>query len=118
LEGAGFSAPFMATWTMDVRYEAFNITTVVALACSSALVYARLRGLSDSSWPLFYYIGIVAYSMLFPGHLEQRYIYLGSVAALFLRFEFMGGAFLKFVKLVDFLTLLYFLYIFATALIL
>lgn len=103
---------------MDARFEAFNITTVLALGCSSILVFARLRGLADNSWPLIYYIGIVAYSMLFPGHLESRYIYLGSVAALFLRFEFMGGAFLKFIKLVDFLTLLYFLYALATALIL
>ena len=108
----------MATWSVDVRYGPTNLTTILALGCTFWLVVARIRGMAtDSNWPLIYFIGIVGYTVLFPGNVDQRYIYLGSVAALFLRFEFMGGAFLKFVRLIDFLVSLYFLYAFATALI-
>ncbi|MCW5979371.1 MAG: hypothetical protein KIT09_14945 [Bryobacteraceae bacterium] len=110
--------PVIATWSMNVRYGPFNITTFLAMACTLWIIVARLRGMTDSNGPLIYLIGIVAYSMAFPGCLEPRFIYVGSVAALFLRFEFMGGAFMKFVRLVDFLVLLYFLYSFATVLIL
>lgn len=116
LPGAGLP---LANWTMDVRFGPNNITTVLALSCTAWLVAARIRGLSAASnWPLLYLLGIVGYTFLFPGNIEPRYLYLGSVAALFLRFEFMGGAFLKFVRLVDFLVSLYFLYAFATILIL
>src|SRR5262249_1241372 len=115
----GFNIPPVGNWTMDARYGPSNITTVLAFSCTAWLVLARICGMAvDSNWPVIYFIGLVGYTLLFPGHLDARYIYLGSVAALFLRFEFMGGAFLKFVRLVDFLVSLYFLYAFATGFIL
>ena len=86
---------------MDPRFAPFNITTMVALALTLWVVAARARGVRENNWPLLYYLGIVLYSYYYPGHLEPRWIYAGVVAALFLRFEFMGGAFLKFVRLVE-----------------
>ncbi len=101
---------------MDTRYAPFNITTGVALLLTAWVAAARARGVRESNWPLLYYFGIFLYSNFYPGYLEPRWIYAGLVAALFLRFEFMGGAFLKLVRAVEYIILGFFLYTFATTL--
>ena len=95
---------------MDIRFGPFNITTGIALALTLWIVIVRLRGSSESNWPLFYYLGVVIYGYLFPAVIEPRWIYSGVVTALFLRFEFMGGGFLKVVRVFEFVVLAYFLY--------
>ena len=94
---------------MDASYSAFNITTGLAIGCTVWIIGARWRGSVESNWPLFYYLGVVLYSYLFPEVIEPRWIYAGVVTALFLRFEFMGGFFLKMVRFFEYVVLLYFL---------
>jgi len=92
---------------MDIRYSPFNITSAVALGLTVWLFVARFRTRLDSNWPLFYYLGLVIYGHLFPGNLDPAWIYAGVVSALFLRFEFMGGWFLKLIRGVELIVLLY-----------
>lgn len=100
---------------MDIRYSPFNITTALAIGCTLWIMAVRWRGSPESNWPLFYYLGVVVYSYLFPEPLEPRWIYAGVVTALFLRFEFMGGFPLKMVKGFEYVVLAYFLYAFGAS---
>lgn len=95
-------------------YGAENITTALALAITIWMIAVRIRSRSESNLPLFYYLGVVVFSYLFPGVLEPRWIYAGVVTALFLRFEFMGGWFLKIVRGFEFIVLAYILIRFGT----
>jgi hypothetical protein len=95
---------------MNISYTPFNVTTALAVVFTIWMIAARLRGSTENNWPLCYYAGIVFYSHFYPGNLEPRWIFTGTIASLFLRFEYMGGAFLKFVRLVDYLILALLLY--------
>jgi hypothetical protein len=101
---------------MDSQYAPLNLTAAVALASTVWMLFARFRVTAESNWPLFYYLGVTLFSYAFPGYLEPAWVYAGVVAALFLRFEFMAGAFLKFVRVIEYVVLLYLLYAFAMTL--
>ena len=90
-------------------YGAENLTTALALGVSIWVIVIRVRADSESNIPLFYYLGIIVYSYLFADVLAPRWIYAGVVTALFLRFEFMGGWFLKVIRGFEFIVLAYML---------
>lgn len=89
----------------------FNFLTVLILVATLALVKSRIGGVGptkfDTSWPLFYYAGLVFYTRSFEGEYENYFIFAGILAALFLRFEFLGGLFLKVVRTVELVALGY-----------
>jgi len=88
----------------------FNVITFILLVLTGWVVWARFtRGL-ETSWPLIYYMGVVVYSKVFPGSLDAVWVYAGVIAALFLRFEFMGGVILKLIRLADLIVLGYILW--------
>jgi len=103
---------------MDPRYSPFNISTALAIAFSFWIIRTRWRGSPESNLPLFYYLGTVVYSYVYPAVLPPPWIYAGSVAALFLRFEFMGGFVIKVVYLAESVVLWYFVFCFWSALVL
>ena len=90
-------------------YGAENLTTALALALTVWVIAFRMRGGSESNMPLFYYLGVVVYSYMIPGVLEPRWVYAGVVTVLFLRFEFMGGWFLRLIRAFEFVVLAYLL---------
>ena len=96
---------------MDPRFGAFNITTGVLAAVTVWVLSARLRGVVESNWPIFYYIGVIFYGMVFPDILDPAWVYAGVVSSLLLRFEFMGGVFLKIIRIIDIIVLTYLAYI-------
>lgn len=92
---------------MSVPLTTFNVITFILLVLTGWVIWARFtRGL-DSSWPLIYYLGVVIYSKVFSGSLDPMWVYTGVIAALFLRFEFMGGFILKAIRVVDLVALGY-----------
>ncbi len=95
---------------MDPRFTVFNGSTVVFVAITVWVLSVRIRGVVDSNWPLFYYVAVVAYSAVFPGYLDPAFVYAGVVCALLLRFEFMGGFFLKIVRVIEIIVLAYYAY--------
>jgi hypothetical protein len=102
---------------MDVRFGATNITTAVLSGVTVWVLIARLRGAVETNWPLFYYLGVVAFSTAIPGVLDPAWVYSGVVCALLLRFEFLGGFLLKVVRGIEMVVLLYLLYASVTAII-
>ena len=77
---------------------AINVTTLLMVAITVWLIYNRQRGRLDSNWPLFYYIALVFYSKSFQDALHPNMVFIGVVAGLLLRFEFMGGPILIVVR--------------------
>jgi hypothetical protein len=93
-----------------IRITPFNVITFIMMVATAGVIWMRYRKTVENNWPLFYYLGIVVYLKAFDGSLEPLAVYVGMVAALFLRFEFLGGFILKSVKVVDLLILGYFLW--------
>jgi hypothetical protein len=95
---------------MDPRFSVFNGTTLGFVAVTIWMLSARLRGLIGGNWPLFYYAGVIGYSTIFPGSLDPAWVYSGLVCTLLMRFEFMGGVFLKIIRVLDIIVLIYFIF--------
>ncbi len=95
---------------MDPRYTPLNVTVAVLAVLTAWVLIARYRGSTESNWPLLYYFGVVFFSVTIPGILDPAWVYAGVVCALLLRFEFMGGVFLKLIHLIDYVVLAYIFY--------
>jgi hypothetical protein len=95
---------------MHIQFTTFGVLTTVLMGLTVWLVVSRFTKTLESNWPLVYYLGVVIYSKVFEGVLEPYWVFVGVVSALFLRFEFMGGFFLKFVRSVEAVVLVYFLW--------
>lgn len=76
---------------------AFNLTEllVVALAIVAAVLVMRKR--YESNVPLLFYFVLIVFNSFADGLINPYLLYAGLVLALVLRFEFMGGGFVKFV---------------------
>ena len=61
----------------------------------------------DVKWPLLYYVALVVFVRSFEGEFNNYYIFVGVACALFLRYEFLGGVFLKIVRTGEFIVHLY-----------
>ncbi len=89
---------------------AFNFISAVLLGLTIWVGVSRFTSKLENNWPLFYYVFLVLYLKTFDRALDPYTIYVGVVSALFLRFEFMGGWFLKFVRTVEMAVLGYVVY--------
>ncbi|MGH9673875.1 MAG: hypothetical protein ACRD44_11900 [Bryobacteraceae bacterium] len=90
---------------MGQEYSAGNVTTGVMVLLSAFTIFTRFRFRVDHNWPLVYYLAVFAYHIWAPESLNPWVIYAGVVVTLLLRFEFMGGGFLKFMRAIDLGTL-------------
>ena len=90
---------------------AINITTLLMVAITVWLIYNRQRGRLDSNWPLFYYVALVMFSWRFRDVLHPSMVFIGVVAGLLLRFEFMGGPILIAVRTVELICLGYYIWV-------
>ncbi len=90
-----------------IRYTTFNLITSGVFALTIWVIVWRFVAKVESNWPLVYYLLLVVYLKVFEGSIDPYIVYVAVVSALFLRFEFMGGWFLKFVQVVELGSLLY-----------
>lgn len=88
----------------------FNFITAVLMGLTIWLAVSRFSTKLESNWPLFYYLFLFAHLKAFEGGLDPYMVYVGIVSSLFLRFEFMGGWFLKFVRGTELFILAYVVY--------
>lgn len=95
---------------MYFRLSVFNVLTMVLMGLTAWLGAARFKSKLESNWPLFYYLALVGYLKRFDGSFDPLMVYVGVVSALFLRFEFMGGWFLRLVQTVELFILAYVVY--------
>lgn len=91
-------------------FTVFNLITLALMGLTVWLGVSRQSTKLESNWPLFYYVSLVAYLKVFEGSLDPYMVYVGVVSALFLRFEFMGGWFLKIVRATEMFILAYVIY--------
>lgn len=81
--------------------SAFNITTFLLLALTVWTIYSRYRTRLENNWPLFYYLALVAYTRKFEQVMDFNYVLVAIVCAALLRFEFLGGWFVKVLQFVE-----------------
>ncbi|MDP2998525.1 MAG: hypothetical protein AAB654_07135 [Acidobacteriota bacterium] len=91
-------------------FTMFNFVTLVLMGLTVWLGVSRQNTKLGTNWPLFYYVFLVGYLKVFEGSLDPYMVYVGVVSALFLRFEFIGGWFLKFVRGTELFILAYVIY--------
>ena len=78
-----------------MELSVFNVLTLILMALTIWLGVSRFTAGLDSNWAMVYYVLLVAHLKAFDGGLNPYWVYVGVVAGLLLRFEFMGGAVLK-----------------------
>jgi len=91
--------------------DGFWIATLVLLAMTFGVIYFRYA--TDnvvSNWPLVYYGFAVVHLQFYPEGMTQNLVFTSIVAAMFIRFEFMAGFFLKAVQIVEYACLLWMAY--------
>jgi hypothetical protein len=91
-------------------FTLLSFVTALLLGLSAWLGFSRSTTKLDSNWPLIYYLFLVGYLKVYEGSLDPYMVFVGTVSALFLRFEFMGGWFLKFVRGTELFILAYVIY--------
>ena len=91
-------------------FTASKLVTALLMGLTAWLGFTRSSTKLESNWPLFYYLFLVFYLKVFEDSLDPYLVYVGTVSALFLRFEFMGGWFLKFVRGVELFILAYIIF--------
>lgn len=84
-----------------------NFLTWVIILGTAWMLRERWIGRLDSNKPLIYYLGLVLYVRGLEGEFENYIIFAAIVSALFLRFEFLGGWFLRLFRLIEFVCLFY-----------
>ena len=67
----------------------------------------RFASKLDTSWPLLYYLVLVLFVRANEGEFNNYWIFIGVASALFLRYEFVGGVFMKIFRGLEFAVHLY-----------
>jgi hypothetical protein len=67
----------------------------------------RFTSKLDTSWPLLYYLVLVLFVRANEGEFNNYWIFIGVASALFLRYEFIGGVFMKIFRGLEFAVHLY-----------
>jgi hypothetical protein len=82
---------------MEFNATPLNMTEllVAVLAVVAAIFVMRKR--YDSNLPLLFYFVLIMFSNMADREINPYLLYAGLIMAMVLRFEFMGGGFVKFV---------------------
>jgi hypothetical protein len=87
---------------MYFKFTPFTVITLAIIALTVWVIVTRTRGKLESNWPLVYYLLVLIYWKVFEGGLNFYWVYTGLASAMFLRFEFMGGIVLTFVRIIEY----------------
>jgi hypothetical protein len=80
---------------------------LIMIALTIWVMRARFSSPIDTPWPLLYYLGLVVFVRSNEGEFNNYWIFIGIFCALFLRYEFMAGFFLKAFRTGEFAVHLY-----------
>src|ERR1700744_174354 len=81
--------------------SSLNVTELLVVARAVVAAMTVLRKRYSSNMPLLFYFVLVMFGNMSDREINPYILYAGLVMAMFLRFEFMGGGF---VKMVAFMT--------------
>jgi|SRR5215467_8287402 len=84
-----------------------DLLPLITIGLTLWVMRTRFTNRVDVSWPLFYYMFLVIFVRANEGEFNNYWIFAGVVCALFLRYEFMAGAILKFFRTGEFVVHLY-----------
>jgi hypothetical protein len=92
---------------MHFRFGDSEVLALVACTITVWLFAVRGKLPIESNWPLIYYLGMVLYQKTGGKFLDPRFIYVGVVCAMLIRFEFLATGFIKFFRVLESITLIY-----------
>ena len=92
---------------MYFQITLFNIVTLFLMAATLIMVVKRFSMRVDSNLPLTYYGLLVAYWRGNAYTLDNYWVLGGLLCGLLLRFEFLGGAVEKLIRVLEQLVLVY-----------
>lgn len=84
-----------------------DLIPIFIIAVTLWVMRARFTSPVDTPWPMVYYFLLVLFTRSNEGEFNNYWIFAGVVCALFLRFEFMAGFFLKIFRTTEFAVHLY-----------
>lgn len=91
-----------------MHFDSFSdFIPLIVVALTLWLIRARFSSKVDTNWPLVYYAFLVIFVRYNEGEFDNYWIFAGIVCALFLRYEFIGGAILKAFRSGEFIVHLY-----------
>lgn len=87
--------------------DGYWISTALLIALTIGVIYFRYATtVTESNWPLVYYFFAVLHMQLYPDGLAREVVFAAILAAMFIRFEFLSGAFLKAIQIAEYICLL------------
>ncbi len=86
---------------MEFNATSLNITELLVVVLAVVATYMVIRKRYSSNLPLLFYFALIVFGNFTERAINPYVLYAGLIVAMFLRFEFMGGGF---VKLVAFMT--------------
>ena len=92
---------------MYIQITLFNIVTLFLMAATLFVAVKRFSARIDSNLPLSYYGLLLAYWRGNAYTLDNYWVLGGLLCGLLLRFEFLGGAIEKLIRLLEQLVFLY-----------
>ena len=91
-----------------MHFETYSdFIPLIIIAATIWVMRARFSSPIDVPWPLIYYFALVLFVRSNEGEFNNYWIFIGVVCALFLRYEFLGGVFLKIFRAGEFVVHLY-----------
>ena len=84
-----------------------DFVPLVVICLTLWLMRARFTSPVDTPWPMIYYFVLVIFVRANEGEFNNLWIFIGFLCAAFLRYEFLGGIFLKIFRTGEFVVHLY-----------
>ena len=92
---------------MYFQITLFNLVTLCLMAATLWVAVRRYVASIESNWPLVYYSALFAYWSGYPYTLDTYWVMGGILCGLMLRFEFLGGAIEKVIRVLEVLVFVY-----------
>jgi hypothetical protein len=91
---------------MRFRADNFGVSIALLMAATIFMMVVRGRKPLESNWPLYYWLLMLIVSLTYETW-DTRAILAGAVAGLLLRFEFLGSAFVKLFRFIEYCVWIY-----------
>ena len=95
---------------MYFQITLFNVVTLFLMGATLGITAKRLTSSPDSNWPLVYYGLLLGYWRGYMYTLDNYWVIGGVLCGLLLRFEFLGGAIEKIIRVLELLVFGYIVY--------
>ena len=79
----------------------YSFTTSLLMIFAVFVLYTRTKNWLESNVPILFYLLMLAWVKSYADHVPALPLYIGLGIALLLRFEFMGKAFVRFLKFAE-----------------